>query len=198
MRIGIDARLLTEQITGIGRYTRELTTHLVEYPAEFHLYSGSPVNQDLWPQANVILHSSSARNRISRMLWSQISLSQWAKNDKVDIFWGTTHRLPSYIPANMARVVTIHDLVWKHAGDTMRPLSRIKERLLMPRAIRLADRIVADSKSTAHAIFEEYPDVREKVRVVYPGVSALSSVGPFSALDVLGVHHNYCLFVGHS
>ena len=196
MRVGVDARLLSEQITGIGRYTRELTRELVQRPDEYFLYCGSPFNHGDWRQSNVNLRTANAGSRIGRMLWSQTTLPNWAVKDKVDLFWGATHRLPSFLPKTVARVVTVHDLVWKHAGETMRPLSRVMEQLLMPQAINLADRVVADSESTASAIAAEYPKASKKVRVVYPGVSDLPEAGDFSSLAKLGVRPGYFLFVG--
>ena len=196
MRVGIDARLLSEQITGIGRYTLELTRELIQCPSEFYLYSGGTVDCSHWQQRNVTVRTANAGNRASRMIWSQTSLPKWSAEDKIDLFWGATHRLPRLLPKSVARVVTIHDLVWKHAGETMRPLSRLTERLLMPQAIKLSDRIVADSQSTAHAIEAEYPQAADKVRVVYPGATTFPKASEFSLLSKLGVSRNYFLFVG--
>ncbi|AMO56828.1 hypothetical protein GZ77_02315 [Endozoicomonas montiporae] len=196
MRIGIDARLLSEQITGIGRYTGELSRELVSLPGEFFLYCGSPVGQYNWTTENVTLRTANSKNRAARMLWSQTTLPTWANQDNVDVFWGATHRLPKFLPESVAKVVTIHDLVWKHAGETMRPLSRMMEQLLMPQAVKLADRIVADSESTARAIVTEYPFAVDKVRVVYPGVSILPTHGTFEILDKFAIQRDYFLFVG--
>ncbi len=121
MRVGIDARLLSEQITGIGRYTAELIKELVIKPGVFYLYTVRPGIDEQWRQDNVEIRSTNLHSRVSKMLWSQTCLPYWAARDHVDIFWGASHRLPRYLPATTARVVTIHDLVWKHAGETMRP-----------------------------------------------------------------------------
>ena len=98
-----------------------------------YLYSPAPVRDD------VVLGLETAKIRVGnwdngllRQLWSETYLPLWVKNDGVDIFWGPAHRLPRWLPRNLARVVTIHDLVWKYAGDTMRPLSRLLERYQMP------------------------------------------------------------------
>jgi glycosyltransferase involved in cell wall biosynthesis len=130
------------------------------------------------------------------MLWSQTFLPYWAARDGVDVFWGTTHRLPRYLPASVARVVTIHDLVWKYAGETMRPLSRWVERRLMPEAVRLADLIIAVSVSTARDLEAEYPEARGRVRVVYPGAPAFAAPLGREALAALGIKRPYVLFVG--
>jgi len=196
MKVGIDARLLTGPVTGIGRYTAELTGELIQQPGTFFLYSPRPIVVGDWRHANVTLRAGGFRRRMGGMLWSQTALPYWAARDRVDLFWGTTHRLPRYLPASVARVVTIHDLVWKHAGETMRPLSRWVERRLMPEAVRLADRIIADSASTAGDLEAEYPEARGRVCVVSPGGSTLPAPLGREALVAMGVERPYALFVG--
>ena len=196
MRVGVDARLLSEPINGIRRYTAELTKALSNKPGEFYVYSAGPVAAEQWQKDNVMFRSANLHGRVSRMLWSQTCLPYWAAKDHVDVFWGTTHRLPFYLPKEVARVVTIHDLVWKHAGETMRPMSRWMEKRLMPHAIRQADRIVADSISTVKAIEVEYPAVRDRIRLVYPGTTNLPSPLDFQSLSSFGIVHPYFLFVG--
>lgn len=196
MRVGVDARLLAEPLTGIGRYTAELTKELIKQPGEFCLYSAGPSSRIQWHQERAEVRSANFHARISKMLWSQTYLPYWALRDSVDIFWGTTHRLPHFLPSGTAKVVTIHDLVWKYAGETMRPLSRWVEERLMPHAIRQADRIVAVSISTAKSIEAEYPAVRDRIRVVYPGTTNFPAPLDFQSLSALGVNFPYFLFVG--
>jgi len=130
------------------------------------------------------------------MLWSQTKLPYWAKNDRVDLFWGPTHRLPRFLPQSTAKVVTIHDLVWKFAPQTMRPLSLLVEKRLMLEAIRLADLVMADSESTAAGIAEVFPQFAHKVRVVHLGVSVLPNSYDPTVLLQLNITKPYFLFVG--
>ncbi len=66
----------------------------------------------------------------------------------------------------------------------------------MPEAILQADRIVADSYSTARDIEAEYPAVIDKIRVVYPGATHLPAPLDFHSLSALGIEYPYFLFVG--
>lgn len=196
IRIGIDARLLSGVVTGIGRYTFELTKELVKHNGNFFLYSPSPFTTEPWDKDNITIRSANFHSRIAKMLWSQTYLPYWALKDRLDVFWGTTHRLPNYLPRDVGRVVTIHDLVWKHAGETMRPFSRWVEKRLMPKAIQLADRIVADSESTLNDLEDEYPDAKQLMRMVYPGVSNLPTAQGSDTLLSMGITKPYFLFVG--
>lgn len=130
------------------------------------------------------------------MIWAQSVLPWWAAQDNTELFWAPVPRLPRYLPERIARVVTIHDLVWKHAGQTMRPLSRWLNANLMPEAVRLADRVIAISEHTACDLLAEFPEAEAKVRVVSLGVSALSQPTPPEALHALGIEGPFFLFVG--
>lgn len=196
MKIGIDARLLAMRITGTGRYTSELSRALMNFPEEFFLYTPAPPVVGDWSQPNVHVRSNRMYSRPARMLWAQTVLPYSAARDGLDLFWGASHRLPPNLPGRMAQVVTIHDLVWKYAAETMRPIPRILERNLMPRAVKNADRIIASSSSTAQAIEAEFPLARGKVRVVLPGTTLMTAPLDRASLVPLGIDRPYFLFVG--
>lgn len=196
MKIGVDARLLSVPLMGIGRYTAEMVRALKRQQAELCLYTvGKPWESD-WEDKRTSLRVAAWRHRVLRMLWSQSLLPYWASRDAVDVFWGTTHRIPSLLPARVARVVTIHDLVWRHASETMRPLSRVMEQWLMPQAVRMADRVIADSASTKADLESEFPQVRGRVRVVHLGPTTMPQPHGRESLQALGINSPYLLFVG--
>lgn len=196
-RIGVDAGLLSEPVTGIGRYTQEMLKALIGHGHDWTLYSHRPiVVGDGRSHDNVRIRAANLSLRGVRMLWAQSVLPWWAAQDGIELFWAPTHRLPRYLPDRIARVVTIHDLVWKHAGKTMRPLSRWLDSKLMPEAVRLADRVIAVSESTARDLLAEIPEAEGKVRVVPLGVSAMSEPKPREALLALGIDGPFFLFVG--
>jgi glycosyltransferase involved in cell wall biosynthesis len=87
-------------------------------------------------------------------------------------------------------------LVWKYAGDTMRPLSRVLERYQMPAAILAADGVVADSKATADAVKEEFFINLNKLSVVPLGASLAVNAASFEMLKERGINRPYFLFVG--
>ena len=198
MHIGVDARLLSDSLTGIGRYTLELSKRLTNTPgAIFSFYAPTSIGVKVIDFINATnFKSASCHNRLTKMVWSQTLLPLWAKRDNINLFWGPTHRLPRLLPESVARVVTIHDLVWKFAPETMRPFSLAVEKRLMPEAIALADLVMADSQATASGIVEVFPRHAHKVRVVPLGVSELSSQFNPEVLARLNISRPYFLFVG--
>ncbi len=198
MRIGIDTRLLSRPITGIGRYVLEITRSLAldKHVTPF-LYSPSRIAASLRPQ----LRGSKMRwmNLEAgwlRQLWTETVLPLWARRDDVDLFWGPAHRLPRWLPLKMARVLTIHDLAWKYVPDTMRPLSRLLEKIQMPPAIRDADHIVAVSHATASAIMDEFHIAPDKLSVIPPVIGRPKPFIDLRRLSSIGIRQPYFLFVG--
>lgn len=195
MRIGVDARSLSEPITGIGRYTLNLLQEMVANDShEWVLYSHRPLQHGDWNKANVTVCTWNLPKwaRVLRMLWAQSALPLMVKKDKVDLFWSPAHRLPRYLPGSIASVVTIHDLVWKHASETMRPLSQKLDAKLMPEAIKIADWVIAVSKWTAKDLIIEVPEAKQKISVIYEAGSL-----DFECLkDYCSLNKKYLLFVG--
>ena len=195
-RIGVDARLLAEEVTGIGRYTVEVLSRLTLAGHEWFLYSHQPIIVGKWEMSNVHLRTDNFPGRGLRMLWAQSVMPFRAWRDEIDLFWSPAHRLPSLLPARVARVVTVHDLVWKHAGETMRPMSRWLDSILMPEAVRLADRVITVSGHTAEDLLREMPSARGKVSPIPLGTSFLAPAASRESLTSLGLTEPYFLFVG--
>jgi glycosyltransferase involved in cell wall biosynthesis len=197
MKVGIDARLLTHKVTGIGRYTHELAKGFIELGEEVVLYSPTKIYPDIAKSLNLGANRySRAYGRFPRMMWSQTMLPKWASEDKVDVFFGPTHRIPYFLKKQIPRVVTIHDLVWVHAPSTMRSFSRLMESLLMPNAIRSSDLIMVDSESTAQNLMELFPGAASKIRLVHLAAGSLPIAGGIETLYILGLRKPYILFVG--
>ncbi len=195
-RIGVDARQLSTQVSGIGRYNAEVLSRLVEMGHEWFLYSHRPLALGDWNRPNVQVRTAGISHTYLRMLWSQTVMPWWASQDRLDLFWSPLHRLPLVMPSGLASVVTIHDLVWRHAGQTMRPLNRWLDQTLMPHAVRASDRVVAVSESTARDIEHAMPFAVGKVRAIPLGAAELGEPGPRESLEALGLSGPYFLFVG--
>lgn len=194
MRIGIDARNLVSPLSGISRYIIETTRQLAALGAELYLYlpEATPAQENL-PQS-VQQDVSIFHGAIPRIFWGNVCLPRLIQRDKIDVFWGPAHRLPLIAPVNIPTVLTIHDLVWRHAPSTMRLKGWLAERVFMGPAIRRATRIVTISHASRDAIYALYPSMQDKVNVVWPGCTPL----PTSEMTLTrqGLSRPYMLFVG--
>jgi glycosyltransferase involved in cell wall biosynthesis len=185
-------------MNGIGRYQRETIKALSSLDIDIRLFTDRALDAELAPfKANKTLVSY-VNSRLLSQIWSQTALPIQVNSQKVDIFWGPAHRIPLFLPAHIPTVLTIHDLVWKHASNTMRGSSFLLESILTPRAIKRADKVIAVSASTAKDIALAYPDAKNKVRVVPLAPSlkdALQDATVFKNLN-LNPKKPYVLFVG--
>ncbi|WFU05963.1 glycosyltransferase family 1 protein (plasmid) [Rhizobium sp. CB3171] len=196
MKIGIDARNLTTSMTGIGRYVLEMSRHLALRGHQLYLYFPQPPHEDVRDLPPAQLRVARFPGGVKRMIWAQTELPRRAAQDGLDVFWGPAHRLPSFLDRRIARVVTIHDLVWKDMAATMRWQTRMGDRWLMKPGIAVADAVVAVSKATANVLKAQFPGCSEKLSVVYPGLTAIQGVVPPKPLLSFGIDRSYILFVG--
>jgi len=198
IKLGVDARLLSRPLTGIGRYTLEMCHALSKLDGlSLYLYSPAPIFKQYLPRLEgAVIQTKNFDSGMLRQIWGESYLPWWIKQDEIDVFWGPAHRLPRCLSDRLARVVTIHDLVWKLAGETMRPISRFMEKYQMPSAIRNADVVVADSKATADAVNTEFCVEPGKLSVIPLGVSLMDNSLSFDSLAQYAVSCPYFLFVG--
>lgn len=174
--VGVDARLLSRPLTGIGRYTMELCQALSKRTdIDLILYSPAPVKPYFDKNAQLTVKHSQWHNGIAKQYWFETVLPRWAKKDNLDVFWGPAHRLPRQLSPSIARIVTIHDLVWKFASATMQTSTWLLEKYFVPFAIQSADTIIADCHTSARIIEETFSDHAKKVRVLFPGAKRLST-----------------------
>lgn len=198
MKIGVDARLLSRPLTGIGRYTLEMCRALCKHSElSLFIYSPAPISADVLRGLEAArIHVGSWDNSVLRQVWGTTILPKLARQDAVEIFWGPSHRLPHFLSPSTIKVVTIHDLVWKYASDTMKPLSRIRESYQMPHAVKMADLVLADSEATKASTIDTFCIDENKIRVVHLGVTNIHTDPLRSLLEPLGIKRPYFLFVG--
>ena len=184
MRIAVDTRPSITPKTGIGRYLAELLRRMVPDSAhQWFLYGPAP-GWEVAAQSHVVVRTP----EVSSELHAQVLFPRWAALDRVDVFWSPRHRVP--LRLSTPAVVTIHDLVWKHAPATMKPLNRLMERTTMPRSIARANRLIAVSHATKGSIERYFPDAADKTTVVYAASFVAAPAIPAQ------VHKPFGLFVG--
>ncbi len=147
MRIAVDGRPLRHPFTGIGVYTRELLSR-IGTDHELFVY----LDRAMEPPPEIRARfRAGPPGALARLPTVHLAFPRWARRDRVDVYWGPRHNLPLTL-ANIPAVVTIHDLVWRLAPETMRPLNRLLDAALMPIALARAARVVAVSADTAARI----------------------------------------------
>nr|WP_223217215.1 glycosyltransferase family 1 protein [Rhizobium cauense] len=183
-------------MTGIGRYVLEMSRHLAQMGHELYFYLPQRPNADPTELPAAKVHVAHAQGAIRRMIWAQTELPRLAAKDGLHVFWGPAHRLPRFMDPQIARVITIHDMVWRDMASTMRWQTWMADRWLMKPGIEVADQIVADSHATAIALTTEFPGIGKKLSVIHPGLTTIKGTTTEGDLSRLGIAGPYILFVG--
>lgn len=159
--------------SGIGRYIIGIAQALATRGHQIVLYLPMLPHRTVpsidWAD---IVRTSTATSLVTRLIWSQTTLPAQARRDGLDLFWGPAHRLPWASIGNVPRVITIHDLVWRHAADTMRWRTYLGETLLMRRSVAQADLVLVDSNATGADLHSLLPHLTAQIQTIYPGHDA--------------------------
>ena len=147
MRIAVDGRPLHHPYTGIGVYTHELLARMGE---EHDLFIYLDREMHVRPALPGTFRAGSGQ-RLTGLATAHFLFPRWALQDGVDVFWGPRHNLPLAL-RHVPGVVTIHDMVWRRAPETMKPLNRLIDSTLMPIALRQAAAVLAVSADTARQV----------------------------------------------
>jgi glycosyltransferase involved in cell wall biosynthesis len=149
--IGIDARMLSMAPTGVGNYIASLLAPMSRSnpDTKFILYSNSRVGLDAQP--NLIVTEGGAH---IGPVWMNFQLPFYLWRDRVDVFWAANGVSP--VIGTVPVVLTVHDLVYRFAADTMKFGARWTKRAFQGGSVRRASRVVAVSESTAADVAAVY------------------------------------------
>jgi glycosyltransferase involved in cell wall biosynthesis len=179
MRIAIDARELTGQPTGVGRYLWQLLIAWNEMPAaaahEFVLCGEQPRQLPGQPDPGGSLHLHALPNlrvqyrharRFRGTLWEQFSLPLLSSDANVLFAPGYTAPLAGHVPI----VLTIHDVSFAAHPEWFAWREGLRRRLLTKVSAHRAARILTVSGFSKREIVKRLRVYPDKVEVIYSGV----------------------------
>lgn len=181
MRIGVDARCLSGELTGIGRYVREILLRLDQLmpEAEWILYSRRPITLE-WPSQRwqVRVDMNPFWRRLPGVLWIKMREATLAKRDRIDVFWATQTLSPMIeIPV----LASIHDLNHVLVPETMPPVNRFAYRHWFADDVSRAALVVTNSQGTAARLYDLLG--RRADQVALPGTRWISMADPRSSVE---------------
>lgn len=106
-------------------------------------------------------------------IFEQILLPRLALRMKADLMHCTSNTAPFFLPCPL--VLTLHDIIFMEPklGESVslyQRLGRQYRRIFTPKAISLAKSIITVSQFERQNVLERYPDVKDKLKVIYNGV----------------------------
>jgi len=172
VRIGIDIVPLWRQRTGIGNYIHNLVELLPQVAPqhEYFLYSNRRTSFHSFGHAFQV-RTDSAFRWCPGSFWLLGRCGNLARNDNVDVFWGTGAVLPPFLPPNAMKIVTVYDMVWLRYPETTTSYNLFVQRMFTREAVAKADLILVISRTTQDDLIATLGVPREKTRLVYPAIS---------------------------
>jgi len=176
MRIGIDYTSAARQSAGIGRFTREIIRRAMALDAD-NEYRLLVAGREPIPEAH--LPPLDSRRKLAQLPLSERNLVRLWHRLRVplpvelalgclDIFHSPDFVLPPV--ARAAKILTIHDLSFLRVPECADPRLRWYLGEAVPRSVRRADFLLADSESTRQDLIELLDVPPERAQVIYGGV----------------------------
>jgi len=201
MKIGVDARLHSQ--TGVGRYIRNLICELARIDGknsyvvfltggDFETFKLPDKN---WKKVRVNVRWHTLRE--------QLVMPFILYKERLDLVHFPYFNVPIFYFRRY--IVTIHDLTHLHF-DTGRAstlpwvlykLKRIGMKIILSKAIKRAEKVIAVSKATKREIVEHFGVDSKKIKVIYEGVDDKIIKAKGEDLKVRGLGR-FILYVGNA
>lgn len=172
--IAIDYTPAIRQSAGIGRIIRGQVQALLEQNTDFdiRLFVVGPVSEDEHKSVPTALHSTPISERNMVRLWHRLNVpfprAEWFTGGPLDLFHATDFVMA---PNNARRkLVTVHDLAFLFYPDASMPSLHRYLNVVVPRSVKRADHILADSQHTAHDLQRVWQIPAESISVVQGAV----------------------------
>ncbi len=174
-RIGLEVTAAVRQGGGIGRYVRQLlqATAQRDDGFDYRLFyaSENPIPHQLPPLA--------PNFRVRQLPFHDIWLARgWHRlqlpvpvtliTGKVDLYHSPDFTLPP--TPNIPTVLTVHDLSFVRDPESAAPGLRAYLNTVVPRSVKRATHILADSQATKDDLIDLYNTPADKITVLYCGV----------------------------
>ncbi len=173
--IGIDYTAAYEQGAGIGRYVRELVRALAaqDPSTPYRLFvAGASLRQlPPVPGPNFCWRPTRVTPLWFARLWHRLQLPLPVEvfTGRVRLFHATDFTLPPTLPGTRT-LLTVHDLSFVRAPETTTPVLKAYLDAVVPRSVRRATHVLADSQATKGDLVALYDTPAEKITVLVGGV----------------------------
>jgi glycosyltransferase involved in cell wall biosynthesis len=156
LRVGIDVSPLALTRAGTARHIRSLLSALEHEDVELRRYGLGGSSRALVP--------------VRDLGWYLAALPARARRDGMEVLHCPTQRAPLH--SRVPLVVTFHDLAVLRHPEAFNRWTRTYSRLVLPRVVRAARRVIAVSEFTKRELLDLLDVPEEKVRVIPNAVGA--------------------------
>ena len=171
MKIGLDARSMSNRICGVSRVTNCLISALsmVDIHNEYIVYTDNIVpNFDIGKNFKVVPTYCSRMSPVA-----DLKFFNMLKRDNISMYHSMHSWLPWFVPRNIKTIVTIHDLFALTDPDFFKKykpfqgMVRVYFAHAIAQSLRRADTIITVSNYSGMEIAKLFPFCEKKMEVVY-------------------------------
>jgi len=202
--LAIDYTAAYHQRAGIGRLVRELVSALARLDQEtpYRLFLAGAHSPQLPSEFSSNFSLSATRispNWLAR-LWhrARVPLPVTAFCGPISLYHATDFVLPP-LPRSVPSLLTVHDLSFIRVPEAAAPRLRAYLNVVVPRSVRRATHVIADSSATKSDLVHFYGLDPDKISVLLSGID-LQTFSPggveSSLLQQYGLDRPYILSVG--
>lgn len=176
MKIGINARYIQKQHTGIENYLSNILRNLVSIDTrnEYVLFFGNdkPVPAG-YPAGNfsVDLPEFKTDSQLKRVFWEHFYLPGAISKHRLDVFHEPSFISPIFKKAKT--LTTVYDLAFIYHPECFTSRNILYFKTMLKSSIRHSDYIIAISQNTKNDIINHFKIDPDRVKVVYCGVNSI-------------------------
>ena len=169
MRIGIVVDRLNRPRTGIENYTYNLINKFAKISDKEKIFLINYEENNIFPNLNKIIIKNPLKNITKKSyyfwhLYLQFKLNK--KDFKLDIIHSPENAALFIKLRHQKKIITVHDIIPYLFPESYTPITLLRYKLLFPRTLRTADKIIADSNSTKRDLMSYFNVPEEKIRVI--------------------------------
>lgn len=162
--IYINARFLTQPITGVQRYSIEISRALNKMlPNVVFLAPNNIIHNDLANELNVEIIGTRSGH-----LWEQLDLPKYLKSINSPLLINLANTAPLFYKN---KVSTLHDIAFVRYPESFSRAFRYSYQLAIPFILRSSKKIITVSEFSKQEICDVYKIDRDKVTVIYNAVT---------------------------
>lgn len=191
---------------GVGHYTYSLVHALLPLTKKDQLvlfFDHRMPNNDMMkalaahPQVQIVRFPLSEYKKYLPFGYSHVVVADALRKQKLDVF-----HAPAYIIPYQYRgpsVTTIHDLAIYRHPEWFPPKQKFSTAVLVPSSVKRSSKIIAVSKATAKMVQECFDTPKERIDVVYEGMSKTKKIAAKTRTAILnnvGVQKRFFFYVG--
>ena len=164
--VGFDAKRAFHNSSGLGVYSRELISSVQRIISEKNIVLFTP-QKKIW-QSSLKTYTSTLG-----FIWRSFLIYFDIKKSGISIYHGLAGELPFWMPSDVRKIVTIHDILFERFPNDYPWIDRILYRFKAKHACQHADIIIAISHATKKELVQRYGIDGTKISVIPNGIAPI-------------------------